>query len=126
MKAIPCRNVAGEGYVPCEAGEATHLRLRLPEVSPAPELHLPILPNGANGWTWNGDTEKPTLQPSVLVTGTIPLSDEQYDRIVAGEKLPPNPEYRCHSWITDGNAVFLGDCTHEGANQTIPLPDIKP
>ena len=59
-------------------------------------------------WTWNGDTERPTIRASVLVTMNLP------DRVT-----------RCHSFITDGKIQYLDDCTHKMAGQTVELPDIK-
>ena len=55
-------------------------------------------------WGFNGDYEKPTLTPSVKVTG--------------GNIDGPTV---CHHYITDGNIVFLSDCTHHLAGQTVPL-----
>lgn len=56
-------------------------------------------------WGFNGDLDKPTVTPSILVTGR-------------GE-----PNYRCHSFITDGKIQFLNDCSHELAGQTVEIPD---
>ncbi len=56
-------------------------------------------------WTWNGDAERPTFSPSVLVTWT------EFDV----NKV-------CHSFVVDGQMQFLGDCTHELAGKTIPIP----
>ena len=62
-------------------------------------------------WGWNGDVNKPTFTPSVLVT---------YDGIDAGKDgAPPSV---CHSFVNDGRIQFLGDCTHALANQTVDLP----
>jgi Family of unknown function (DUF6527) len=67
-------------------------------------------------WGWNGDMVKPTFSPSILVTYPANLnaseefSEWRTDRV-------------CHSFITDGNIQFLGDCTHELANQIVPLPE---
>lgn len=60
-------------------------------------------------WTWNGDLERPTFTPSVLV---------RY------EVSPPNQHLStiCHSFVTDGRIQFLGDCTHALAGQTVDLP----
>ncbi len=55
-------------------------------------------------WAYNGDTERPTFQPSVLVT----YHDGR----------------TCHSFVTDGRIQFLGDCYHELAGQTVDLPDV--
>jgi hypothetical protein len=55
-------------------------------------------------WTWNGSIDAPTFQPSLLVSWRFKSSDEI-----------------CHSFITDGMIQYLGDCTHELANQTVPI-----
>ena len=73
-------------------------------------------------WTFNRDGDKPTFRASVLVDGIQPLTDEQYDRIHAGEKIVPRP-LRCHSVVTDGRIQFLDDCTHALAGSTVDLPD---
>ncbi len=58
------------------------------------------------GWSWNGDVDRPTFQPSILVN--------------PGRS---NPEaHLCHSFVADGRIQFLGDCTHELAGQTVDLP----
>lgn len=66
-------------------------------------------------WTFNKDYQRPTLTPSILAKGAIPLDDEDgWD----GNAI-------CHSFVTDGQIQFLGDCTHALAGQTVPLPDIE-
>ncbi len=50
-------------------------------------------------WTWNGSMDKPTFTPSLNVVGY------------------------CHSYITDGKIMFLGDCTHTLKGKTVPLPE---
>lgn len=67
--------------------------------------------NGS-GWGYNGDPERPTFTPSVLVT---------YNGSDAGEGDAPPAV--CHSFVTDGRIQFLGDCTHALAGQTVELPD---
>jgi hypothetical protein len=76
-------------------------------------------PQGPN-WDFNGDMVRPTINPSLLVTGTQKITDEEHRRIMAGEQVTPRP-LRCHSWIRDGNIQFLDDCTHELRNKTVPL-----
>ena len=61
-----------------------------------------------NGWNFNGDMEKPTFTPSLLVTGYLNAE---------------NPDGVCHSFITDGKIQYLSDCTHKLAGQTIELPE---
>ena len=63
---------------------------------------------------YNGDAEKPTFTPSVLVT---------YNGSDAGKDgAPPSV---CHSFVTDGRIQFLADCTHALAGQTVGLPDFE-
>jgi hypothetical protein len=71
-------------------------------------------------WTFNGDYERPTFSPSIKVTGKRRITDEEYDRIMGGEKVEI-PDMCCHSFIRDGQIQFLGDCTHALAGQTVPL-----
>lgn len=74
-------------------------------------------------WSWNGDAERPTFSPSILVLYSRwepPASQEN-----------PNPgqqievEHVCHSFVTDGRIQYLSDCTHELAGKTVELPDIE-
>lgn len=53
-------------------------------------------------WEFNGDLEKPTFSPSMLVN-------------------KDDPKSRCHSFVKDGNIQFLNDCFHELKGQTVPL-----
>ncbi len=62
-------------------------------------------------WTFNGDMDKPTRSPSVLVTGEF-----WHDGV--------KREMRCHSFVRDGRIEFLGDCSHSLAGQTVELPEI--
>jgi len=67
-------------------------------------------------WSWNGDVERPTFMPSILVTRpAVPDADEEFKEW--------RVEHRCHSFLTDGNIQFLSDCTHELSGQTVPLPE---
>lgn len=55
-------------------------------------------------WDFNGDFDKPTFHPSILVRW--------------GES---QPNKRCHSFIRDGKIQYLNDCHHELAGQTVEL-----
>ena len=55
-------------------------------------------------WKWNGDTEKPTLQPSMLTCDGM---------------------HTCHSFVIDGVVQFLSDCTHELRGQSVELLDVE-
>lgn len=83
-------------------------------------------------WQFNGDYDKPTFQPSVLVTGRrfTPSGQADYDAWYASG-CPPRSEGQfdsaptvCHSWITDGQIEFLADCTHAFAGKKVSLPDL--
>lgn len=68
-------------------------------------------------WGYNGDPEKPTFTPSVLVT---------YNGADAGEDRGDGycaPPAVCHSFVTDGRILFLSDCTHHLAGQTVDIPE---
>jgi len=57
-----------------------------------------------DSWSYNGNPEKPTVSPSLLVD-------------------KDKPDRRCHSSITDGKIQFLNDCFHDLKGQTVELPD---
>lgn len=61
---------------------------------------------GTGQWTFDGDMEKPTINPSVLC----------YE--IPEAKIP-----RCHSFVRAGVIQFLSDCSHELAGKTVPLED---
>lgn len=123
MKARPVRLVIGKGYVECSPDEVTHLELNVP--GPTRRLYLPVITkgtrNGTNCWTWNGDQDQPTLRPSVLTCGTVPMLDVPVD-FDWRSHVPT--AFRCHSWITDGHIMFLEDTSHELRSKTIPLLDV--
>ena len=73
-------------------------------------------------WQWNGSLDSPTFSPSILVRGTVPITDDERRRIMAGETVEPKPLV-CHSFVRDGRIEFLGHCTHELAGQTVDIPD---
>jgi len=74
-------------------------------------------------WGFNGDFDRPTFSPSVLVRGHQVSRDKDgkwtggWERDAAGNTIPSV----CHSFIRDGQIEFLGDCTHALAGQTVPL-----
>lgn len=71
-------------------------------------------------WTFNGDLVKPTIQPSIIVTGTQPITDEQYAILRGGGKVEKRPLV-CHVHVREGMIQFLDDCTHELKGTTVPL-----
>lgn len=64
---------------------------------------------GEHGWSFDGNLERPTLSPSLLLTYTFGDGRAQYV---------------CHSFVRDGRIQFLGDCTHELRGQTVDLPEL--
>lgn len=60
-------------------------------------------------WTFNGDLDFPTINPSILVNGKC----EFYNPAVP----------TCHSFVENGSIRFLDDCSHELAGQTVPIPE---
>lgn len=78
-------------------------------------------------WTWNGDAERPTFSPSVLVTWEqwVPPATtlEMAGAIERGEIVQSRVPRTCHSFVTDGRIEYLGDCTHALAGQTVDLAD---
>lgn len=67
-------------------------------------LH-PVRVDGPGAWGWNRDVEKPTFTPSILTWSETS---------------------RCHSFVRDGQIVFLLDCSHRLASQTVDLPICPP
>lgn len=87
----------------------------------------------ADRWTFSGDVEKPVFSPSVLSRQEMhepPVTPENLEEW----KRAPWPQTKvmhvCHSFIgcngaLPGQIIFLGDCTHALAGQTVDLPDLK-
>ena len=87
-----------------EPGRRVHFR------SPGSDDVHGVVVDAPNGWTWNGDLERPTFKPSVLV------------RYGNREPGPLGVNAVCHSFVTDGRIQFLTDSTHALAGQTVDLP----
>lgn len=60
--------------------------------------------DGRPHWQWNGDLDRPTVMPSILVDAS-------------------RPERRCHLSVRDGRIQFLGDCHHDLKGQTVDMID---
>lgn len=84
--------------------------------------------DGSRGWTYNGNPDAPTFQPSVLVrTGHYMDGHSGECWCDVNKRRGGDPDfvcYRCHSYVTDGRIRFLNDSTHALAGQTVDLPDI--
>lgn len=124
MKDMPMK-AAGTSYQQCSPEEATHIMLHLP--GPFMNRIIPVITKGNRDktpcWTWNGDVNKPTLKPSILTKGTKTLTDDEINRVYAGDDIPVT-NIICHTFITNGQVQFLNDCTHEFAGMTVDLLDV--
>lgn len=69
--------------------------------------HIILTSEGSPRWGFNDDVDNPTVTPSILVR--------------AGNDVDGRTV--CHSFVKNGSIQFLGDCTHELAGQTVPLPE---
>ena len=58
-------------------------------------------------WHFNGNMERPTFRPSLLV-----------NKDLSNKSVP-----RCHIFVTGGRIQYLNDCTHEFAGKTIEMED---
>lgn len=58
-----------------------------------------------NPWQWDGNVEKPTVQPSLKIEGV---------------RFDGRP-YICHLVVTAGMLNYCADCTHELAGKTVPM-----
>lgn len=81
-------------------------------------------------WGWNGNAEKPTFTPSVLVRSGHHASAWKPGLncwCIYDAEHPDEPSgYSCavcHTFVTDGRIQFLDDCTHALRGQTVDLPD---
>lgn len=76
-------------------------------------------------WGFNGDLERPTFTPSILLRGRYadpPVTPENFEPWKREPWEQVMVDRICHSFVTDGRIQFLGDCTHELAGQTVNLP----
>lgn len=85
------------------------------------------------GWGFNGNYDKPTFTPSVLVRSGhyIPEWAEQMRKdpnrdcyCTFNKKHPELASFECaccHSFVTDGQIKFLPDSTHALAGKTVAL-----
>ena len=79
-------------------------------------------------WSFNGDFDRPTFSPSILVKSGHYCQGQDgkpcwctYEQRFG--KRAPFSCYICHSFVREGQIQFLADCTHSIAGQTVVLPD---
>lgn len=110
-------------------GEGGRLLFRCPGCE---EMHQVTTGEGPGPrWSFNGDYERPTFNPSILIRSGHFLpghkaGDSCWCTFCAEDEADGSPGFsckQCHSFVRDGRIEFLGDCSHALAGQTVPLPD---
>lgn len=88
-----------------------------------------ITGTGNQKWGWDGNYERPTLTPSILVTSGHYMSGHHGECWCQYNQEHPDDKCfectRCHSFVRNGYIEFLGDCSHKLRGQTVELPDIE-
>lgn len=77
-------------------------------------LHLlyVVNPKGRPCWTFNGNLEAPSFQPSLLNNGP-------------GHKYHDPAMPVCHLYVEAGNIKYLDDCTHALAGEIVPMVELE-
>lgn len=69
-----------------------------------------IVDDKPHKWTFNGDVDNPTFEPSIHIQRKVSGQDKK--------------ETICHSFIRDGKIQYLNDCKHKLKGKTVELLDI--
>lgn len=75
-------------------------------------------------WQFDGDVEKPTVSPSILVRFTHFVPPVTADNLAQWKSEPWEQHEEtdvCHMFIRGGMIEYLNDCTHSLAGQTVPM-----
>lgn len=70
-------------------------------------------------WTWDGNEEAPTINPSIKVSGN--QWDEGSPFHKPNHQVSAGQPIVCHSFVRAGRWEFLADCTHTLAGQAVPM-----
>ena len=78
-------------------------------------------------WGYNGNPDAPTFTPSILIRSGHFVPGHDGGACWCSTKDQDGEDWGfgcgvCHSFVTDGQIQFLGDCTHALAGQTVPIP----
>jgi Family of unknown function (DUF6527) len=78
-----------------------------------------------DNWTFDGNLENPTFNPSVKITGkkTIMVDGKWTGEWVRDEAGNP-VDSCCHYHLHAGELKFCSDSLHPLAGKTVPLPDL--
>lgn len=83
-------------------------------------------------WQFNGDLEKPTFTPSLLVRSGHYIPDHKgdcwctYNEKAKAEGREP-ADFSCslcHLFVEKGQIQYLNDCTHELRGKTVPMEEL--
>ena len=81
--------------------------------------YVTVRPDQGPQWQFNGDVDKPTFTPSLL---------NRWGKHADPTWEPPDdkPGWNgtCHLYVTNGQIIYLGDCTHHLAGKTVEMEDI--
>lgn len=93
-----------------------------------------VIPYGTgegNRWTWDNNTIKPNIIPSIVNKeirkdlSEIERKEYELERANIGNgTLDGKFATRCHLNVTNGKIIYLGDCTHHLSGQTIDMISI--
>lgn len=78
----------------------------------------------AESWTFDGNEEAPTVEPSIKVTGAQWPVGHRWHK--DNHRVEAGGETVCHSYLRSGVWEFLSDSTHVLTGQSVPmvpLPD---
>lgn len=77
-------------------------------------------------WTFDGNLESPTFNPSVHITGKQKVVDDKGNWVGEWRRGPDGQalDHCCHYHLHAGVLKFCGDCTHPLNGLTVPLPDL--
>jgi hypothetical protein len=84
---------------------------------------IPTKPH-ERGWDFDGNGDRPTFSPSILVHEVRIPQDADPARVLPPFK--PGDVYtpRCHSFVRAGRIEFCSDSGHALAGKTVDLPEI--
>lgn len=71
---------------------------------------------GKANWTFNGNAERPSFTPSMLIRWGA--------KVPGYENWKDDPGGTCHYFLTDGQISYCGDSTHALAGKTVALPEL--
>ena len=75
-----------------------------------------------NTWSFDGNLEKPTFEPSILVESVGTLDAKVKVQCICGKHDFHTP--RCHSFVRNGEWQFLSDSEHKLAGKIVPMVDL--